>query len=170
MLLINQDEWHCAASTPTATASLTQYARTKIMSHSFGNSPESAMVHLTLSMKNKAYYLLPLQCQGTCSLCVQHQNTQFVLDLHWKVLKMSKLGDLGANDTWTRREYFPLHLKRFSAVSILLMSFSYLWEIARSYSVICKHFTKMKTNLSKWSILHILYQLNSSSKTFIGFS
>ena len=66
----------------SATESLTQYDQAKIMSHNFGNSPESAMVHLILSMKNKAYYLLPLQCQGTCSLCEQHQNTQFVLDLH----------------------------------------------------------------------------------------
>ena len=50
--------------------------------HHFGNQPESVMVHLIWSMKNKAYYLLPLRCQGTCNLYEQHQNTQFVLNLH----------------------------------------------------------------------------------------
>ena len=32
---------------------------------------------------------------------------------------MSKLGDLEANDTWTRREYFPWHLKRFKRFLVL---------------------------------------------------
>ena len=35
---------------------------------------------------------------------------------------MSKLGDLEANDTWTRREYFPWHLKRFLVLNATKIS------------------------------------------------
>ena len=54
---------------------------------------------------------------------------------------MSKLGDLEANDTWTRQEYFLWHLKRFFSAEC--------HQNPNSVTNISGNPTSMKTYLSK---------------------